>query len=164
MTSPYRVAAALLFVPVLVAGCTSSHQSGSTVSGKVTYKGQPVTSGTITFHRTAAEQAGAYPYPLKSDGTYEGAGLVAEEMIVTIETESANPKQKTPKYNPKAGAKEDPTAQYDKMMREKGFNASNPPDPSLYVPIPKKYADKKTSPLKTTITKGRNSKDFDLQD
>jgi len=34
----------------------------------------------------------------------------------------------------------------------------------IYVPIPKKYGDKKTSPLKVELTKGKNTKDLELTD
>jgi hypothetical protein len=33
-----------------------------------------------------------------------------------------------------------------------------------YVQIPKKYGDKKTSPLKVELTKGKNTKDLELTD
>jgi hypothetical protein len=163
MTSINRLFVSLLLFLVVVSGCGKS-QTPSTVSGKVTYKGQPVPSGTISFHRTGEEQSGAYSFPLKSDGTYEGAGLVAEEMIVTIETESANPKRSMPAYNVRGGGGKNPMADYDKTMKERGFKAAASADPSQYVPIPTKYANRKTSPLKAPLTRGKNPLNFDLTD
>ncbi len=103
-----------LFV-VLALGCSHSKMPSS-VHGKVTYKGQPVTAGTITFHRVGQDQSGVYAYPLLADGTYSGAGMPLEEMVVTIDTESANPKRKKPVYGRgKKGA--DPASEYRKEMQ-----------------------------------------------
>ena len=163
MTRVHRKVVWLLLLLVVVFGCSSQTKTNTSVSGKVTYKGQPVPSGTVSFHRTGEEQSGAYGFPLKSDGTYEGSGMLPEEMVVTIETESANPKVTTPSYTRNKNDK-NPMAEYDKMMREKGFKAATPTDASMYVPIPKNYAEKNTSPLKVTLTRGSNTQNFDLTD
>jgi hypothetical protein len=163
MTSIKFFLASLLFVVLVAAGCSQSN-SPSRVSGKITYKGQPVPSGTVSFYRTGEEQSGAYSFPLKSDGTYEGAGLLPEEMLVTVETESANTKRPTPKYGAPGGKGNNPMAEYDKMMQEKGFKPAAPTDAGQYVPIPKKYAEKKSSPLRAPLKRGKNVLNFDLMD
>lgn len=163
MTSIKFTIVSFLLSAFVVAGCSQS-QTPSSISGKVTYKGQPVPSGTISFHRSGEDQSGVYPFPLKSDGTYEGAGMLAEEMIVTVETESANPKRQTDTYKRPGMKGDNPMAEYDKMMREKGFKTATPTDANLYVLIPKKYADKKSTPLRAPLKRGKNVLNFDLTD
>ncbi len=51
------------------------------------------------------------------------------------------------------------------MMKEKGapVDAAGG-DTGKYVAIPKKYADKTTSPIKKTLSSGNNNLDFELTD
>jgi hypothetical protein len=153
----------------VVSGCNQSGTPAN-VSGKITYKGEVVSSGSIAFHPVAPKSTeqgglGSFPYPLVN-GTYSGSDLPTGEYVVTVETESANPDQKRPKKaEPGAGNKGDPAADYAKKMQEMG---KAPTDGAAnvgpYVKIPTKYAQKNTSPLKVTLTKGKNSNDFDLTD
>jgi hypothetical protein len=148
----------LLLSLAFLFGCGSSKKE-SIVRGKVTYKGNPVTAGTVTFNRTGENKAGV-SFPLRSDGTYEGGGVPPEEMVITIETESANPNRAKA-----SGQQEKYRGQYEEMMKKKG--PGGPPAPEFsgtYVPIPKKYGDVATSPFKCTLTKGKNELDFDLKD
>ena len=156
----------LLVVPlclVLAVGCKGSKNPSSQVSGKVTYKGQPVSAGTITFN---LKEGGNYGSSLKADGSYQVTGLPAQEMIVTVETESANPKQPKATYGPpmqKKGGQVGPD-EYKKMMMQKGAVPDAPSESGAYVAIPKKYADKDKSPLTINLSRGENKKDFDLTD
>lgn len=155
----------LLLVPVclvLAIGCKGSKNPSSQVSGKVTYNGKPVSAGTITFN---LKEGGNYGSSLKADGSYMVTGLPAEEMIVTVETESANPKQPKANYGaPGQKGKDAPTDMYNKMMKDKGFGKDAVQESGAYVPIPKKYADKDKSPLRLNLSRGDNKKDFDLTD
>jgi hypothetical protein len=151
-------------IPLLFAiiGCSNS-KTPSGVSGKVTYKGEPVPGGTIAFHRTGENQGGSYPFSLKPDGTYEGTGMPAEEMIVTIDTESINPDKPKQTYS-QPGQGGSPSSNYEKMMRERVPEAAVKSDGGKYVKIPPQYADKAKSPLKVTLSKGKNPLNFDLKD
>jgi hypothetical protein len=83
-------------------------------------------------------------------------------MVVTIETETANPNARKADYaKGKEGAN---PSDYEKKMREMGKIPSGPSNAGPYVKIPAKYADKSTSDLKRTLTKGDNHLDFDLTD
>src|SRR5262249_30732873 len=62
-----RAALFLLTTGLLLAGCGSHKQTGK-VSGKVKYKGQPVTAGTVNFH--AAGTGMASSAPLDGEGNY----------------------------------------------------------------------------------------------
>src|SRR6266511_1068749 len=101
MTKSHLVLA-LPLVLALAAGCVNNTNVPSKVSGKVTYKGQPVTAGNLGFY---PKEGGVYSIALNADGTYSQAGLPAGDMDVTVETESANPnKPQAPQYGGKMGA------------------------------------------------------------
>jgi hypothetical protein len=154
----------MLFL-ALALGCGKGGRNHSQVTGKVTYKGQPVTGGSIAFHRQGEESSGVYSFNLNSEGVYSGTDLPAEEMVVTIDTEALRPGQVQPRYGPpgsKVGGGEDPVR---KKMKEMGAPVGAAPgSEGTYVAIPKKYADKTTSPLKKTLTSGKNEFNFDLTD
>jgi hypothetical protein len=165
MTSPSRVLLLLPLLLLLASGCSHS-RTPSKVSGKVTYKGQPVPGGTVSFHRQGEDKSGVYTFVLSSEGTYTGTDLPAEEMLVTIETESVNPKQATSTYGPagqggKGGMSADDMR---KKMMERGAVPKTAEKSGQYVEIPKKYGDKTSSPLKKTLTSGTNEFNFDLTD
>ncbi|HEY7312799.1 MAG TPA: hypothetical protein VH643_25775 [Gemmataceae bacterium] len=156
----------VLLLPLFLAialGCGHSKRDPSIASGKVTYKGQEVSAGTITFHPVSQEEGVGYGFPLKPEG-YTAVSLPAEEMVVTVETESKNPKRAKPTYGPPGkkgpGGKED----YRQKMMEKGAVPQDSGPTGNYVQIPKKYADKKTSPLRATLTAGKHDLSFELKD
>jgi hypothetical protein len=76
------------------------------------------------------------------------------DMVVTVETESAN---KNKKVLGAYGAK------MSKMMGPIPESARSLPQVK-YIKIPARYADPKTSPLKVTLKDGKNNIDFDLTD
>jgi hypothetical protein len=160
MTHTGRLSLALPLYLLLVAGCNTS-ATPSTISGKITYKGETVPTGSLIFQN---ETGGIYSYGFK-DGTYSGSDLPTGDYVVTIETESANPNPNRPKMvQPGAAGKGDPNADYAKRMMERGAIPEGPANAGPYVKIPSKYATKKTSPLKVTLTKGSNTCNFDLVD
>jgi hypothetical protein len=142
----------LLVLPALalalVLGCGPGSQRSASLSGKVSYKGQPVTGGNMTlfFGNTA------YPVGLGADGTYSAIQLPEGDATVTVETETLSPNR--PTYGGKGG---------------KGGMSSPPPQGSggvagTYVKIPAEYASKDKSDLKVTLKRGKNQKDFELTD
>lgn len=147
----------VLGLAVLV-GCSRNPQAPGKVSGRVTYKGNPVTGGTIRFF---SEDKGAYSCELADDGTFEIADIPTGKLTVTVETEHLNPSKKPPDY----GGKGD--AMYAERMaaeQKKGMNI-RPKGESreAYVKIPSKYANAKTSPLTITIEPGRQVKEIELE-
>jgi hypothetical protein len=146
---------------VLVFGCKAS-STPARVAGKFTYKGNPVPAGSVTFHMP---EGGIFSYPLNSDGTFSGSDLPAGEMVVTVETESANPKGRSVQYKGRGQGKEggDPSV-YMKKMKEMGKVPEGAANAGEYVKIPLKYARKETSPLKVTLTRGKNDCNFELTD
>jgi len=158
---------------VLVAGCTGGRtQTLGKISGKVTYKGQPVKAGNVVFH---SDSEGNFSGPLLIDGTYEVADVPPGAMTVTIENEFLNPDKKAPAY-PGRGMPGGQGGKAEKMDNQRmaaekanmtpgGFGPMSREDMlARYVKLPAKYTDPKTSDLKITITAGRQSKDFELAD
>ncbi len=147
-------AAALLALPLV--GCTHNPQAPARVGGRITYKGSPVPAGTVMFH---TPDKGIYPGPLNAEGTYEILDVPTGELVVTVETETINPKKKAPDYAGGKGAK-----MYAERVAAEGNTAALKAPPQQYVRIPPKYADPKQSPLRATLQAGRQSQDFTLTD
>ena len=143
---------------VLAFGCQKSSNAPAKLSGKVTYKGNPVTGGQMMFY---TKDAGAYPATIAEDGMYSVSDVPTGEMTVTIDTETLNPKGKTA---PADYGKSDPRSGGKKMGG--GFipEGANTGGKGQYVKIPAKYADRKKSPLTVTLTAGKQTHDFDLPD
>jgi hypothetical protein len=141
---------------VLVFGCEKGNpNAAATVTGKVTYKGEPVTAGVVTFN--PKKEGPVSSATLNADGTYSITEAPAGDFTITVDTESLNPDRKAPAYGPPgAGA----------------GGGSSPPPPGVaaapssagkYVKIPKKYSDPESSPLKATLGAGKQVKDFSLE-
>ena len=129
------------------AGCSSGNALGTVpVSGKVTYKGQPVEGATVTFQGEGdARPATAIT---AADGTYhlttlDSPGAIPGTYTVLVE------KIETP-------------AELNKLvsMEDAAKNAAKPlPQPKKLLPA--KYADAAKTPLKHEVKKGQ-SNTFDL--
>jgi len=157
--SVFLVATAAL----LAAGCGRS-TSGSSVTGSVTYNGNPVTGGSMLFHGKDKP----YPASLGADGKYTCPVIPPGDYTVTIDT----------KWLEKAGAGDAASTIKDMANQgvtdqdlAKGFKdlakaqEMNKAIANLkYVAIPKKYADAKTSGLTVTVESGSTTKDLQLTD
>ena len=129
-------AGALTLVVGLLAGCGSSEPQRGTVEGLVTFKGVPVTEGTVSFQRPghAAEAK------LGPDGRYtitEGGGLPPGEYTITVLPALFEDKS-------------DPTLPPRTMSEKKAPN------------IPEKYRREGTTPFKKTINAGKNDINLDM--
>jgi hypothetical protein len=134
-----------------LSGCNKGNPNApSSVSGKVTYNNEPVTAGNVKFYTSEGAE---YNCAIKPDGTYSGTDMPAGDLVVVIETESANKDIKKPTYGGGGG-----------MQSPVGKPGESAQGGGAYVKIPKKYSDKKTSGLKETLSKGKNTKNFDLAD
>lgn len=120
--------------------------TGDILSGKVTYRGTPVTGGTMTL-LTAGEKS--FKGYLRRDGTFKIFYLTPGEMKVAIETESIKD----------ALSKFDELSKSHAPGRDIGIRENVP----VYVMIPAKYGNPETSGLKVTINKGENTADFNLE-
>jgi hypothetical protein len=140
-TGPIRALAlsALLTAPTCGCGSQSEHPETVPVQGKVTYHGQPVPKGTITFQPDDGQTATGEIQP---DGTYrlgtfaEKDGAVPGHHKVMIIANDADP-TKMPGSSP-------------------GYK----PPKDL---VPKKYSQLETSGLEATVTKEKTAYDFELK-
>jgi hypothetical protein len=129
------IAAIGLLAVIALAGCDSGPQRGE-VQGKVTFKGQPVKEGRVTFLNTTA--GGSAEGQLQPDGSYTVSGGAAlgdyvVEIAPLMEMKDTDPGKTPP------------------SLVEK--NATD---------IPRKYRQQGTSPLKATVKAGKNKIDFEM--
>jgi hypothetical protein len=116
-------------------GCTDLPPEGQ-VFGKVTYKGAPVTEGTVSFHNATAGLGG--DAAIGADGSYRfatgvGVGDYQVSIYPPVVIDSSDPR--TP-----------PVSVYKKVEN-----------------IPTKYHHPETSTLTATVKEGDNPLDFELQ-
>jgi hypothetical protein len=134
---------------VSLAGCGPAAPPTGTVSGLVTYKGQPLTAGTVTF-RNDDKGLVAGGLLLGSDGRYELLSGGRKQIPVGEYTVVISPPET---YLPNAAEQEAGTA------------SSPAPTPAdVLRQIPKKYRAPQTSGLKFTVNPGSNTFDIDMQD
>jgi hypothetical protein len=126
------IAAALI---TFAAGCSSEPARGE-VRGKVTFKGNPVKEGTVTFLNP--NEGGAHEAQIEKDGSYvvNGGAVVGEyiveikPLVVIVDTDPGK----------------SPPAPVEKPA----------PD------IPRKYRMQGTTPLKATVKPGKNELNFEM--
>lgn len=121
---------------ILLAGCGGGTKL-SNVTGKVTYDGQPLTTGTVTFHPKSGEGSVGVG-DIDSNGQYTlqtgtDPGVPPGEYIVTVVAAT---------------------------IPEVAFGEPEAPPQSL---IPTKYAATETSPLTRTVSEGNNTIDLVLE-
>jgi hypothetical protein len=125
----------------LFVGCGSGEEPNPAtvpVQGKVTYQGQPVPKGTITF-----QPAGGRPAvgEIQPDGTYHLSTFGEKDGAI-------------------------PGAHKVMILANTGDPTKMPSSPGYVVPkdlVPKKYARTETSELEVTVSKDKTSYDFDLK-
>lgn len=141
-----------LAIALTIAGCGTDPNKPKLgkVSGKVTYKGQPLTSGTITFTPEAGkggETGQVATSQIGTDGSYElttfdtGDGAILGQHVITVQTSQVD-------GNTLGQPKADGTFSYTVPK-------------SL---VPNKYAAADTSPLRYTVAEGRATYDVELKD
>jgi hypothetical protein len=90
----------LLPLAILAAALASAEarpDKTGTINGKVTYKGEPLPGGTVTFHPAKGKPIVG---KLQADGSFSVKGVPVGPTRVAIETESVKPRPGAP---PKGG-------------------------------------------------------------
>ena len=157
-----------LLLPVL-AGCAPAIGK---VSGKVTYKGQPVPGGFVTFRPVDGRQ-NAVTAMLEPDGRFPTVDIPAGEVLVTIDNRELEPRSGIPSLPPNLPLSPETRSKL-------GSGKAAPPSPPAegapasgedvrrpsgrYLPIPEKYYDAESSGLKFTIKGGEQTLEIELTD
>jgi hypothetical protein len=134
--------AAALALALLAAGCGPS---AGTISGKVTYNGETLGSGTVQFNGPNATAMSG----IAADGTYTIPKMPVGTVQIAVET--------TP---PPPGTPQDAGG---KITGGSMSVQGAPPPPGKYVPIPDKYKDPRTSGLSYEVKSGKQQHDLALQ-
>jgi len=139
-------------------GCSGGREPFPTgeVSGKVTYKGQPISLGKITFISTGG--GGYFGTGIINDGSYTlKAPLGPCKIEVQVESDE-NKYAVSPQQEKMIKAKM-------KAMRDQGMNVPDPPQltkrPKIDLPEKYKFADQ--SGLQFEVKAGTQSKEWDLR-
>lgn len=112
----------------------------TTVTGKVTVGGKPLTGGMIAFH-SAGDMSKNSSGAIKGDGTYEVTGVPPGECKVAIDNSSL---------------KNAPTV-------AGGADVPGMAGATKYMPIDAKYAKPESSGLTATVKGEKDTADFDLK-
>ena len=127
--------AALFVVLLAAAGCAD--RESATVSGKVTFNGEKIPSGTVAFHPETAGGTTVY-IPITKDSRYD----IANQSPPTI-----------------------PAGKYVVTVAGSELPSQRPgaPGGDGKLITPEKYSGKDTSPLRAEVKPGANAIDFDVK-
>lgn len=140
----------LLSCVLLPTGCGSSQ---GTVSGKVSYKGQPLKGGTVgLFPATGGGQTAQ----IQEDGSYTFTKVSTGPAKLSVETKSIKPMTQQAMQGPYAKMPKDAIPPGGKSPFSQG-------DATKYVPIPEQYGNPETSELTYTVVGGKQEHPIDLK-
>ncbi len=157
---PLRLTAFALPLAMVALALTSCGPRSGSLSGKVTYKGEPLKGGFITFLGPQT-----YSADIKLDGSYEIPKMVSGTYRIGIDTEAFkfDPTSKLPKE-----AKAPPIHKLPVDPSKFGYSVPNPSaeyDPAKrYVKIPSKYKDPNQSGLTYDFPGGTQTYNIELTD
>jgi hypothetical protein len=153
----------LLFAFPLLAGCAT--KTGH-VTGKVTYKGNPVPAGWVYF-RPADPALNMVSASLNEDGAFE-VDLPAGEVTVTIDNRDWEPPPAAgavPSVPPNIPLSAEARAKLGPAAAPKKHSEPRPAGKSgQYMRIPDKYYDGATSGLTFTVTGAAQTQNIELVD
>jgi hypothetical protein len=128
----------VLLILALLVGCG---KASGTITGTVTFKGEPVQNGTIA----AMSKSGQVVSSSIKDGTFKLDEVPLGESRVAIQSSPPPPPFRSP---PKPGEPTPPP----------------PPTPPPFVPLPERYTKVETSGLTIDVKAGSQAKDFELRE
>ena len=157
LRSGVRRLAAVLLLPALVglAGCSAGKGD---VSGKVTFKGQPVPAGRVTFVSEAGNQTSLSA--AITDGQYTLSNFPAGPAKISVETFA--PVASAPPGSSPSGPGVPPGVTAGFKPPENGNPYASAP--GRYVQIPQRYANTDQSGLKYVVTPGKQEHAVELSD
>jgi hypothetical protein len=150
----------LLLVPVLAfAGCGPG---AGTLTGKVSFQGQPVPAGQVTL---LGPDGRAATGRIDSDGTYTIPGAPLGPVTILVDSRPS-PSVVLPRSPQKAEARKKTGPGKAKLGPAPGSQQEGPrrvPPVARYVPIPTRYSDPEKSALTCVVRKGVQSYDINLK-
>lgn len=138
----------LLALGGMLSGCGGS--STGTVSGKVTFKGQPLKGGNVSIIPKAG---GVLKTTIGEDGSYSISKVPVGSAKAAVDTSSLRPIPQKSLPGPYANA---PKEALPSNLQSGG-------DPSRYTPIPEMYADPEKSGLTLDVKSGKNDYPIELK-
>ena len=146
------IRAAAFLILMTGAGCG---ENTATVTGRVTYDGQPVTSGSVVFYGDDGRvDSGLLDANGKYIVTRAPIGPVKVAVMASKEVKTSGGKGATP-----AG----PPLGKGKMKKASGVDAKPEPETVLKSTIPERYSDPQKSGLVYTVGSGKQVIDIDLK-
>jgi len=136
---------------LVLAGCGPKRTKSGTVSGKVSYKGQPVNGAALLLYPAAGGDA-AINVGVNQAGEFHIVDVPAGEYKIVVRG-TAGAQQ----VDPRMLKNMPPDKRAEAEAKLKDMNT--PPT----IKFPDKYKDPKTTDLKVTITDKNETKDLDLQ-
>jgi hypothetical protein len=143
-----RQSVVVLIACLLLVGCTKP-AGNAVVSGKVTYKGQPVNGASLTFN-PASGTGNPVLIPVTQEGTFRSSGLIPGDYKISIQGASTTGMPSTKGMDPA------------KAAQAQGKLAGQEVKPTI--PFPEKYKLPQTTPLTRTIKGGEQTLDLELTD
>jgi hypothetical protein len=143
---------------LVAAGCSRT----GTVSGKVTYKGQPLTAGIVQFFPEG--KGGDYSSPIKEDGSYSISKLPPGPAKIAVVSNTTNPAANMPMMGGRGPAEKGMKEAAEMMKKSKGDDAAgaSPFEVKQGVAIPPKYNSPEESGLSLNVTGGSQPHDIKL--
>jgi hypothetical protein len=142
-----------LVLPLVLAGCGSSK---ATVTGKISYKGEPLGNGRIMFiNQKDPTKAGAGS--IQPDGTYTVPDAPVGPATITVETIPTAAAAGGGSVGAKSGELAKPPAGMNMPMPGAGGGGGG-----KYVKIPDKYKTKEQSGQTYDVKAGKQEHDIDL--
>ena len=160
MNTERRAATILVLAVCTLAGCGSGiSYEHATVHGKVTYKGKPVTFGSVLFVPVEPPKDGLMQPAsgaIQADGSYalkseaDAGAIIGEHKVVVIAVDGS----KSAETPDPAETDAAPTPAAGPTMKSGGFKSA----------IPQKYSDPGSTPLTRKVAAGDNTLDIELTD
>ncbi len=163
-------AAFLVFSMTVVSGCGGGAKFSS-VSGIVTYQGNPLKGGTLTF---ISDSSGTYKCQIVEGGSYSITDIPLDTYGVTIDTDSLNPAHKASLGKGEGDLKDQRSKmnkQYMDAMAQGGadtakniYGGTKEQMAKVYTKIPAKYLSRATSGQQIELLTAVTVKNFELTD
>jgi hypothetical protein len=132
---------------------------GGAVSGKITYKGQPVNGALLRFYPIPGPDPEVPPIAVKQDGTFLASTIPPGDYKIVVEPSQGPPRGMGGGMPPMQGM--DP-AKAAEMKQKLTQVQGEMPAPTI--PFPNKYKRLDTTDLKQTIVQGEQTMDLELKD